>query len=178
MRRQRLLFERDVASKVFAVKKELTKFQSAKQKYEPQQQQIDSEDEWQEDSDSEVEQYEIQGKAVSKSDVHNMLHLTSAVNLMEDETRVKYHKEINNVKAGKFNLPKKIFYGIGENCNPSYRLLKYLFYKRLALLSADTTRWARRLIKTGEYKWERLAGSVFAKRLLWNILADKKIKVR
>ena len=55
MRRQRLLFERDVASKVFAVKKELTKFQSAKQKYEPLPQQIDSEDEWQEDSDPDVE---------------------------------------------------------------------------------------------------------------------------
>ena len=116
-----------------------------------------------------MKQYEIQGKAVSRSDVHNMLHLTSAVNLMEDETRVRYNSEINNVKAGKVNLPQKVMIGDGHRVNPGIRL---------AALSFDTTRWARRLIKIGEYKSERLAGSVFAKRLLWNVMADKKIKVR
>ena len=167
MRRRRLVFERDVASKVFAVEKEMAKFHSVRAKYEEKQ--IESEDEWQEESDEEVKQYEIQGKAVARSDVHNMLHLTSAVNLMEDETRVKYKSEINNVKAGKVNLPQKIFYGKTPNCRPGNRLAK---------LSVDTTRWARRLIKTGEYKSEQLAASVFAKRLLWNIMADKKIKVK
>ena len=74
-----------------------------------------------------------------------MLHLTSAFNLMEDATRVKYSNDSKKVKAGKVNLPKKIFYEKGTKSFPC---------GRLRVLSKDTTRWARRLIKTGEYKSE------------------------
>ena len=34
------------------------------------------------------------------------------------------------------------------------------------------------MIKTGEYKSERFAGSMFAKRVLFNMLADKKQRLR
>ena len=78
------MFERDVASKVFKVKKEVTKFHSAVAK----EQDSDSEDDWEderlEDADEEVKQYGLQGKPVSQSDIHNMPHFTSMVNLMED----------------------------------------------------------------------------------------------
>ena len=84
IRRARLVFERDVASKVFKVKKEVTKFHSAMAKEQETDSEDDWEDEWVEDADEEVKQYELQGKPVSRSDIHNMLHFTSLVNIMED----------------------------------------------------------------------------------------------
>ena len=88
LRRKRLVFERDVYSKVVLLEKEVAKFHSVKAKYDEMQ--IGSEDDWEEDSDEELKQYELQGKAVSRSDVHNLLHFATKVNLMEDETRMRY----------------------------------------------------------------------------------------
>ena len=47
----------------------------------------------------------------------------------------------------------------------------------MANLSADKARWSARLIKQGKYKFERMSGHKFARLVLRNLLADKKVKL-
>ena len=52
-------------------------------------------------------EFVMEGRVVKKSDVHNMLHFTKLVNLMDDKTGVKFYHEINSIKAGKVKISKK-----------------------------------------------------------------------
>ena len=89
----------------------LEKVQRAKDQFAKLQQAAD-EALW-EDVDEEEEEevgdgrFVMEGRVVKQSDVHKMLHLAKATNLMEDKSRVRFFSERNNTKAGKVKISDK-----------------------------------------------------------------------
>ena len=131
----------------------------------------DSEDDW-EDIDEEpfdendTRDFIMKGKRVSLNDIANMFEFAMRSQLMMDKSRLRFYLETKNIKSGKVNLPKSILW---HRCRPG---------SNLAHLSGDRTRWSSRLIKQGQYnKSILIPASQFARLVLRNLFADKKVKL-
>ena len=107
----------------------------------------------------------MEGKKVKKSDVHKIVHFAKVTNMMDDTTRIRFHIETKNVKAGTLKFNKKT---VGSMYAAS----------KMNELSSDMTRWYPHLIRRFEISSKTQTSIEFTKKVLRNLFIDRKLHVK
>ena len=177
LRKRRMQMEKQAEEMTRRAKSQLTKFHQEVERQEAKDEKArmagqavqntrarSCDEGWEDEvSDEDAEQYELEGRLVSRKDIINIMEFAMTTQLLNDQSRLTFDGIVLALRKGKVAIPKDKY---------NWRLT------RQASRAKKISRWSTRLLKdSDQLKNSAVTPRIFARQLLRNLIVDKKIKL-